>query len=259
MAAPPLHRMSVQRLRGTCANEKLSLSWLLMSPCEAIAIQTAYDSEFTETPRYFMIPHSARSCALDVGRGNWFFRVGAASAGIIDWSGIQGPCFVDTNKQPTPLTQSFIKVSNTQPVKGGLRIHSSTVTDCYAVLEYSRNPKFLASSTKTLYYRDPSRGFFDCLGLEAIYTYSIRIATTETPQETLPVDRVDTLTDWIVLQSKRSLQDSKPHDARDQAERRRGDRILREVNESRKPVHFTSQSDYANYLIAKANNQGKYD
>ena len=85
------------------------------------------------------------------------------------------------------------------------------------------------------------------------------MATTEKPESSLPADRIDTLTDWIVLQAKRSLEESKPHDARDQAERRRGDRILREVNESRKPVHFTSQSDYASYLIAKANNQGRYN
>jgi hypothetical protein len=227
-----------------------------MTGCEAMAIQVAYDSEFTETLRQFIIP-KANSCSLNVGRGNWFFRVATMSNGLVEWSGIQGPCFVDTNTQPAPLTQSFIKLSNTQPVKGGLRIHSSIIIDSYAILEYSKNSRFLASSTKTLYYKDPSRGFFDCMGLEAIYSYSIRIASTETPQARLPTDRVDTLTDWIVLNGKRSMEETKPHDARDQAERKNGERILREVNESRKPVRFTSQSDYANYLIAKANNQGK--
>jgi hypothetical protein len=177
----------------------------------------------------------------------------------VEWSGIQGPCFVDTKTQPLPLTQSFVKITNTQSVKGGLRIHNSVITDSYAVLEYSKTPRFLASSTKTVYYKDPSRGFFDCLGLETVYSYSVRIATTQMPQADLPTDRVDTLTEWIVFNAKRSLEERKPHDIRDQVERKMGERILREVNESRKPIRFTSQSDYANYLIAKANNQGQID
>ena len=247
--------MSIQNIRGVCVEGKLQLSWILLEDCDGIAIKVARDSEFTETLRMFILP-KIPGCALDVGRGLWFFRAGHMKKGQINWMGIQAPVIIQTQKEPPTLAEPFLKVISTQPITGAVRINTDSQIPSYTVLEYTEKAKFSASYTKTRYFYDPTRGYFDCEGLDPAHKYNIRMACPETPSE-LPKGRIDMLSSWIMLHGKQSLPFMKPHDSQDQSQRRRDAVILKEVNESKKPIRFGSQSEYAKYLSAKARNVGE--
>lgn len=247
-------RMSVQALKGFCNDSKLCLSWLLMTDSEAISVQVAHDSEFTDTLRQFVIPFSS-GCTLDVGHGIWFYRVATMANNKLEWSGINSPVFIDSKKLPATLKLPEFRVLHTQSIKGGVRFHTTCHTPFYTIVEYSKEPKFLASATKTRIFKDPGRGYIDCEGLDPKDTYSIRF--TRPLANDLPKDTVHPLQDWIIVHNKRSSADTKPHGSVDMAERKIANRLLREANERTTPMRFASHSDHIKYLQAKANTRGK--
>jgi len=247
--------MSIQNVRATCTDYKLQLTWLLMEECEGIGVQLAHDSEFTDGLRMFILPKSA-GCNLEISMGIWFFRVGTMNKGRIDWMGIPPPITVETTNFIHPLHPPFFSVIHTQPITGAVRFHTNSQIHSYTVLEYSETATFTASSTKTRYFVDPTRGYFDCEGLELDHTYHIRLASPETPRD-LPRVSADALSSWIVFSGKRPLAFVKPHGAQDQSQKKRDAVILKEANESKKPIRFGSQSEYTSYLAAKARNTGE--
>ena len=247
--------MSVQAIRADCINNKLALTWTIMGDTEAISIQIASDSEFTDTMRFFVMP-KAPGCSLDIGAGLWYFRVGIMWRGKVDWSAIHGPVTVTSPLKPPQLKKTFFSVIHTQPLTGSVRFHTtSTNKPSYTILEYSTESKFLASSTKTRYFEDPARGYVDCEGLDPVYVYNIRLTSTETIKE-LPTNTIDTLMEWIVFSGKRPLLPTRPHDGQDLLGRRSDTVILKEANESKTPVRFKSQSEYLKYLQARTRNSG---
>jgi len=245
--------MSAQAIQAFCNDSKLCLSWILMGETDAITIQVARDSEFTDTLRQFVIP-VALGCTLDVGHGLWFYRVGVLENSRIEWSGIYSPVFVESPKSPHTQKAPDFKVLHTQPIKGGVRFHTTRHTPSYTIIEYSKESKFLASVTKTRVFKDPGRGYIDCEGLDAKDTYSIRFTT---PGTDLPKNTVHPLQEWFVFHKKQSLPDTKPYGSIDMAARKVADRTLREANERTTPMRFASHSDHIKYLQAKANSSGK--
>lgn len=246
--------MSIQALRGLATNGSLSLTWILLGDTAAITIQVARDSEFTDTVRTFVIP-KVPACTLDVGAGLWYFRAAAMWRGLVEWSGIHGPVFVNSTKPPPPLGKTFFQVLNTQPITNGVRFNTTSRIPSYTIIEYSKEPKFLSSSTKTRYFEDPSRGYFDCENMDPSHSYHIRLTSTENAKP-LPTDSVDTMMEWLVFSGKRTLPFMKPHSSQDLVGRRSDTVILKEANESTTPVRFISQSDYIKYRIAKHRNTG---
>jgi hypothetical protein len=176
--------------------------------------------------------------------------------GKVDWMPITHPIFMQTTKEPQVLQKSQMTVIHTQPITDGLRFHTNLTIPSYTIIEYSQDTKFQATSTKTRYFTDHSRCYFDCEGLEQEYVYSIRLAIPEKPS-ILPKDTVHVLSEWIVFHGKRSLKHSKPHDTQDRSQIKRDAVLLREANESNKPMRFVSHSDYTRYLAAKARNTGE--
>jgi len=245
--------MSIQNVQGSSVEGTLRLSWILLEDCEGISIQVARDLEFTNTLRMFILP-KCTACHLDAGKGLWFFRVGMMKKSKIEWMGTPPPIYIHSDKDPPQISPPPLKVISTQPLTGGLRLNTDSQIPSYSVLEYSEKG-FHASSTKTTYFIDPARSYFDCEGLQAGHTYKVRLATPSTPR-LLPTNTVDTLSDWLVFTGKQALPFLKPHDASDNAQRRSDAVILKEVNESKKPIRFGSQSEYLKYLIAKTKNTG---
>jgi hypothetical protein len=247
--------MSIQALRGLVTNGSLSLTWILVGDTAAITIQVARDSEFTDTVRTFVIP-KVPACTLDVGAGLWYFRAAGMWRGLVEWSGIHGPVFVNSTKPPPPVGKTFFQVLNTQPLTNGVRFNTTSTTPSYTIIEYSKEPKFLCSGTKTRYFEDPSRGYIDCENMDPTHTYHIRLTSTENAKP-LPSDSVDTMMEWLVFSGKRTLPFMKPHSSQDLVGRRSDTVILKEANESKNPIRFTSQSDYLKYLIARTRNTGE--
>lgn len=247
--------MSIQNIQGACIDGRISLSWILLDDCEAITIQVARDLQFTNHLRIFIVPKCAGS-TLDVGKGIWFFRIGHMLKGKIEWMPMTQPIFMQTTKEPQMLQKPHMAVIHTQPITDGLRFHTNSTTPSYIIIEYGQDSKFQASSTKTRYFTDHSRGYFDCEGLDPQYTYSIRLATPEKPSM-LPKDTVHILSEWIVFHGKRALKPTKPHNTEDRSQIKRDAILLREANESNKPIRFLSHSDYTKYLTAKARNTGE--
>lgn len=247
--------MSIQNIQGTCVDGRLNLSWILLEDCEAISVQIARDTQFISSPRMFIVP-KCTGCTLDTGKGIWFFRIGLMWKGKIEWMPMRPPLFIQTTKEAQVLHKPHFTVIHTQPITDGMRFHTNSTTPSYTIIEYSEDTKFHATSTKTTYFTDPSRGYFDCKGLEPHLLYSIRLATPEKP-ELLPKDAIHLLSEWIVFHGKRSLNPIKPHNTEDRSQIKRDAVLLREANESNKPMRFTSHSDYTRYLAAKARNTGE--
>jgi hypothetical protein len=98
----PEYQMAVQSLGASFFEGKLALSWDVMTETKSLLVNVAKDAEFTNSSRQFLIPPSTSSLHLDCGMGTWYVRIGALigddSAGMVDWSGIQGPVVVASTK-----------------------------------------------------------------------------------------------------------------------------------------------------------------
>jgi len=247
--------MSVQQLRGRDSGGKLELTWILLCEEKMVAVQVAKDSEFTDTVRMFIAPRTT-SCTIDIGFGTWFFRVGVWNGsncsdkfGTVNWSGIYGAVPIMSLTRTPALPKSPLKIVNTQSIEEGLRLYTGYVNPCYAIMEYSKDPNFPASKTKVIYGYDFGKGYFDCVGLDPVYTYSIRITIIQGL-----LTQYSMLGTWATIHQKKAKAETNPHDLRDAAIRASDKVLLREAKE--KPnLRFTSQSDYAMYLAAKARNQ----
>ena len=247
--------MSIQNIQGSCVDGILNLSWILLEDCDAISVQIARDTQFTSSPRMFIVPKCS-GCSLDTGKGIWFFRIGHMAKGKIEWMPMRPPLLIQTTKEPQTLHKPNFTVIHTQPITDGMRFHINSPTSSYTIIEYSQDTKFHATSTKSRYIIDASRGYVDCEGLERDLIYSIRLATPE-KSELLPKSAVHLLSEWIVFHGKRSLKPIKPHGADDRSQMKHDALLLREANESKKPIRFVSHSEYTRYLAAKARNTGE--
>ena len=247
--------MSIQNIQGACVDGILNLSWVLLEDCDAISVQIARDTQFTSSPRMFIVP-KCTGCTLDTGKGIWFFRIGHMAKGKIEWMPMRPPLLIQTTKEPQTLNKPNFTVIHTQPITDGMRFHTNSTTPSYTIIEYSQDTKFHATSVKSKYVTDASRGYVDCEGLEPQFIYSIRLATPEKPSM-LPKDTVHVLSEWIVFHGKRALKPTKPHNTEDRSQMKRDAVLLREANESNKPMRFISHSDYTKYLAAKARNTGE--
>jgi hypothetical protein len=176
--------------------------------------------------------------------------------GKIEWMPMLPPLLIQTTKEVQVLQKSQLKVIHTQPITDGMRFHINLPTPSYTIIEYSQDTKFHATSTKTRYFTDASRGYVDCEGLYPEFIYSIRLATPEKPAG-LPKHEIHLLSEWIVFHGKRPLKHTNPHDAQDRSQMKRDAVLLREANESKKPIRFVSHSDYTRYLAAKVRNTGE--
>ena len=146
--------MKIQHVVVSQAGEVVDFSWVYFCDAKNICVQTATDTEFTQWTRSYILPPSTE-CKLKMCRGSWFVRVGAwigdTNGGVIEWSGTVGPFDIIT-KNPLITVPAIIFPSiDSQSIQKGVRIQTGYTDPSYAIIEYSREPKFLASETKMIY------------------------------------------------------------------------------------------------------------
>lgn len=244
--------MKIQQVTGRLIDEKLSLNWMIACDSKAIAINIATDSEFTEANRLFILP-PVTACSLDTGTGSWFIRIGAFIGdnknGTIEWSGVVGPVVVISKKSVVPVSNSNLKVFDSQPVQKGIRINTRERMPYYAIIEYSKEGAFLSSGTSTQYTYDWGRGYIECTGLSYEYTYHIRVSGFSESPEKLVTDTVRQCSVVSVLSAKKSAKPLVFTSTMDRAINTANELLVREVRE-RKNHRFTSYFDYNRYIAA---------
>jgi len=287
--------MSIQQVRGeNTPDQKLTITWTIMKEVKGISIEVARDANFSLLHRHFVIPISlllpseqkeeekvkeadslppeeskpkpkasfeAIPCQVgfDVGNGQWFFRVGAWNGtdlrGSIDWSGTYGPIYVLSLKQAIAIKPSTFSLLHTQSLAGGIRLHTDLRKEVMYIGEYSTEDKFLPSSKKTFYVKDNLvNSYFDVINLQPSFTYAVRcVPLSETMAKQGP--EVEMLTEWKSVKGLKSLTNLRPFSSGDLATSAAEKVILREAQE--RPMRFTSQSEYAAFLAAKAKSTSK--
>lgn len=269
--------MSIQKIQGFATQDnRLGLTWIATTDThKAILIAVATDGEFTQNYRTFLLPSSSTSCGLDLGgQGQlpWFFRIGVLLPlnNAIEWSGIYGPVVLSSSKPMTQPPETIVHIIHTQPITDGLRLHTNLSVPYYSIIEFCKGTVFKANST-TYKWSYNINSQLDVMGLEhpfntgykplstgpllnqkpmdMPYSYTIRISSVKT----LPTDTIIPLGQWQTVRGKLPLAPQQRLTV-DTATSAVDKVILKDMAE--RPLRFTSQQDYANYLSAKARNEG---
>ena len=245
--------MSIQNIIGEkTIDERLALQWKIFGSPIAISIQVALDPEFTQETRTFVLNKSIQTCALDLGRGQWFYRLGAwlgiETEGIIDWSGIYGPINLQSNKSFIPLTPFPAMITAVKPAYNGIDFHTDKYKPYYLIIHATKQSDFKASHIKTYYKRDWGNACVQLTGLDPLQNYSFQLQMlTALPKN------IDLLTEAYVVKNKKAGAPIKPGSATDQT-RFSEDRAILIDAASRKKLIFKSQSEYLQYKAARARN-----
>jgi hypothetical protein len=248
--------MSIQNVQGWVAPEgKLGLQWEIVREVVAISVQIAKDVEFMDTPRTFVLP-PVKGIALDTGKGDWYYRVGAwvgdKTRGVIEWSGMYGPLRIETAKPVVSSEPAKLKIQHVQPALDSLIFHTGLYEPYYVVVDYTDSHLGLRASTaKTVYLQDQSRGQFHVLNLSAASVYSFRVTTFIGERATLPVGGVKQLGDGLLIGGKRPARASRPGTNTDMAVYAADKAILRGASE-KENMRFSSYAEYMQFIAAKA-------
>lgn len=246
--------MSVQNI--TCAMTsdcKLSIRWTVYAEVHALSVCVAYNSDFTDTCRHFVIPNVS-SITLDVGTGKWYVRIGAwlgePTHGTIEWSAIYGPCPVASPRPilpEIPFNAKELPILHKQSILAGVRIHTGLPVPNFILISMSESNS--GPSTPSTKYRYAQRKeYIDWEGLLYPNLYSVRVYLIG-PE--LPKDRILQLNQGRTfhgLQCARPLQ----HGEAGSKTASRYESVLIRDNEAKDNVRFTSYDEYMRYKIAKA-------
>ena len=267
--------MKIQHINVTSTNDLVLIQWNVFCDAKNICVQTARNTEFTQWLRSYILPPSTE-CSLSMCRGDWFVRVGAwlgdTNSGVIEWSGIVGPFTINTRNPLITVPPILFSSIDSQPIQKGVRIQTQCKNPYYAIIEYSREPEFMASQTKMIYAYDWGRGYVDCLGLSDKYRYYIRIssisgdpqgiALRECHMNSVHVDPGSLVHGSIRLVSQGAVLSlktaAKPLEFTTNAELnsyRVDESLLRKVKDT-KDYKFTSYSEFTRYKLALAKIKG---
>ncbi len=232
----------------------MTLTWELVGDdIHAVAIQIAYDPDFTSHLNTFVLPPVTR-VTLDPGCGYWYFRVGCLvgkkADGKIAYGATYGPAFLPSEKPPQrPVPPSFA-ILHVRKIVGGARFHIDRTMPSYIVFEYSKESRFVASETTSRYFYDVGHGYVDVLGLDPLHTYSIRVCSWTGDTSVFP-------TGVARLEQFRATHSMRPNPAprriagSEYAASKAAAAILQEARE-RPVMKFSSHGDYLKYLASKA-------
>jgi hypothetical protein len=252
--------MSVQSLMASATTDgRLSLSWEAFGAPIVFSIQVALDSEFTEGARSFVVPKSARSCALDIGSGQWYYRVGAwigsDREGAIDWSGIYKPIRLSTTKSAIALSPFPILIPNVSPALNAVVFHTGIYESYYMIFHVVRGNEFKASSIKSYYVKDTGNAQVQVSGLDPQYTYSFQLQMMTGEKGELPTNAVRPLTDVYSIKNKKTGAVVKPTNATEHASYA-ADRAILQGAVGRKQQNFSSYADYLQFKAARTRTSG---
>ena len=252
--------MSIQRLIGLCARDgRLELEWESFGNPIAFSVQAALDSEFTQETRTFVIPKSTRSCTLDIGAGQWYYRVGAwigtELEGNIDWSGIYKPIHIASAKERPVVTPFPILIPKVTPALNAVVFHTGLYEPYYMILHMTSDSIFKASSMKTYYIKDIGNSKIQMSKLDPQYTYSFQLQMLTGNKGELPTNTVRLLTDVYSVKNKKTGATVKPASGTDHAVYARDKAILQDAV-GRTKQNFSSYADYLQFKAARARTSG---
>jgi hypothetical protein len=249
--------MLIQNVVGQAVQGRLVLQWSIHCDALAISVEVATDREFTQGRKMFVLPVTT-NCALALGGGFWYYRVGAwigdKGRGTIEWSGIYGPTAVINPRSPKSSPPLTLKIKEAQPVYNGIKYHMEDVTQYYAVLEVSKSD--LKASHKTVQYMlDDNKGFVSVTNLSDQLQYTVRISTFENNGYTLP-SQVLECTEGKVFTNQKPMKQQNLGLHQDRAQFAAAQAILQQEQEGR-PIKFNSHAEYTRYMGLKAMTTGK--
>jgi hypothetical protein len=251
--------MSIQTILGEkTPDERLSLQWKTFGSPIAISIQVALDPEFTQQTRTFVLDKSIQTCVLDIGKGQWFYRLGAwigvETEGIIDWSGIYGPVsLLQSNKSYIPLAPFPALITAIKPAYNGFDIHTDLYKPYYMIASLTTQEDFRASHLKTYYKRDWGNACVQLTNLDPVPTYSLQLQMLSgTNKASFPTKtNIDLLTEAYIVKNKKAGTPVKASSATEQTRYAADRALLIDAAGRNRPV-FKSQTEYLQYKAARA-------
>jgi hypothetical protein len=255
--------MSIQNLVGNCtADGRLGLAWETYGTPIAISVQVALDTEFTHVPRTFILPKDIKSCALDVGRGKWYYRLGAWVGtdveGVIDWSGIYGPVSIMSQKEYPPLQSFPTTLTSVTPALNAIVFHTGLYETYYMIVQYTSKEDFRASGLKSIYRKDWGSGTVHVPGLDPNLTYSFQLQMLCEEKGVLPKTAIRLLTEPCSVKNKRAGMPVRAGSTVDQVNYAADKAILQDAV-GRQKLKFTSYSDYWRFQAAKARTSARQE
>lgn len=235
---------------------RLYASWTTMDKVQAIQIAAALDSQFQQNVVQFVLPESASTCVLNLGRGSWYIRIGGWSGtelkGTVKWSGILGPFALENPNDPIQSPQSKFTITSTKELVNGYRLFAGKPIQKMYVIELSTEKQFPASETKTLYLQDVGIGEVDIGGLLPSTSYCIRYSIlNEVPTSSMVmIPRGNTLEGIKTKVTKYDATDIRTSSDRTQM---KSDLRMVEDLKTKPTVRFSSYADYVRYIATKSN------
>ena len=205
--------MRIQDIKGWTDAGRLILSWTAVEETpRAICVAVSTDMEFAgETLRMFLVPSTVMKTpsayiALDLGSGQWFYRVGAVvgseTSGSVDWSGVYGPIEIVSQKPLVPLPPARLSLIGQGSTLEGVRLETGIREAYYTFIDMSTDTDFRVGYVRTVYVRDPGKGVFELDGLKEGETYHLRIRTSAGIWGEFPTgSRIETLCAPVELRS----------------------------------------------------------
>jgi hypothetical protein len=236
--------MNIQNLHVVFSPEiQLQISWTTMCKVQAIQVDVAHNSLFTQNAHSFLFPESTQSCKLDVGDGEWFLRVAAwigdKVSGRVNWSGVVGPITLEKVKSPLPNQTNSYEIKKIQLLENGVRCYTLNPNPNFMYIEVSPNPSLESSETECFYAYDWGRGFIEQLGLSEHITHHLRLS----PFSGYPTNSIQKLVKSTQSISVKPLPINKAHTGFDQAQTKQEKILIREAK-ANPNLRFSSYSDY---------------
>jgi hypothetical protein len=250
--------MAFDGVEAMIVGSSLQLKWNLLQPeARAISIQVATDSNFTRNLNHFIVPTSASFIGLDVGRGEWYFRLGHWSGkdqeGDVYWTATYGPALVVCTKPSVAPPPAALRVLHSFPIPGGIHFNSNIDVKNLTFVEICKDSTtFEANNTNMKYYLDWGTGGFDIHGLDPVNVYAMRVTKFPTGVDAaaFPTSSVYHLPASVSIGSKRPLRIGRRADGGALATSRADNAVLRDAA-TRPTMKFSSQGDYLRFLATK--------
>ncbi len=241
--------MLIQNVLGNSLQGRLVLQWTIHCDARAIAVEVATEREFLQGRKLFVLPVTT-NCALSVGGGFWYYRVGAfvgeVNRGTIEWSGIYGPTAVMSPNKSKPSPPLTIKFKESQPIYNGVKFHTEEITRFYAIIEQSKSD--LKASHKTMtYVLDDNQGFVTILNMSEQMKYVVRISTFEK----LPTNEVLETTEGKIFTNQSPMKQQNLGLHQDRAQFAAANALLQQEQEGRR-IKFNSHAEYTQFQALKA-------
>lgn len=254
-------KMAVSNVEVTIFGSSLQFQWeLLMPEARALSIQLATDSNFTRNYNHFIIPTGASSVRLEVGAGEWYFRMGTWSGkdhvGDVTWTATYGPARVVTAKPTLASPPANVSILHSFAIPEGIHFNSNIGSKSIICVEICKNSSgFEANNTTMKYYLDWGNGGFDIRGLDSANNYALRV--TKFPFSSVqefPKDTLIHMPAGAIVPLRRPIRTGRHGDGDRMAAARGGEAMLREAAE-RPTMKFPSQAAYLRFLASKTSSQ----